>query len=708
MTPLRGNHAHHGAGHAHHPGDFKRRLLVSVALTLPVLLLSEMIQEWAGFSLRIPLHEGVMLVLSGVIYFYGGWPFLKGLTEEVRGRRPGMMTLVGTALSVAFFYSSLTLLRGGEDFFWELATLVDLMLLGHWMEAKSLLGASRALEKLAKLMPVQAHLLVGEEIREVAVSELKKGDLVLVRPGEKVPSDGRVVDGLSSVNEALLTGESRPVPKRPGDRVIGGSLNLEGALKVEIEKTGEESYVGRVMEMVRRAQESKSRTQELADRAAALLFYVALGVALLSSLYWYLSGRPSFAFERAVTVMVVACPHALGLAIPLVVSLSTSLTARRGILVRERRAFENLRKVGVVVFDKTGTLTSGTLEVSDYLSLLPEGELLSLTAGVEKNSEHPIARALVEFAERKGVKVPEAEDFQALPGRGARARVLEKEVWVGGATLLRERGVEPPEEKEEWRGKTVVHVVVEGKPAGSFALSDRVREESKEAVERLKEKGMKVMMITGDGEEAAREVARELGIEEYRAQASPEEKAAWIEELRKRGETVAMVGDGVNDAPALVAADVGIAIGAGTDVAVESADLVLVRNDPRDVAYLMEFSQRSYSKMVQNLWWAAGYNVLTIPLASGMFQGWGLTLSPAVGALLMSLSTIVVALNTQTLRRYEQEEVEKTFVDPVCGMEVEPSSAAGKVEYKGRMFYFCSKRCEETFRKDPEKYAKGG
>lgn len=645
-----------------------------------------------------------MLVLSGIIYFYGGWPFLRGLAEEVGGRKPGMMTLVGTALSVAFFYSSLTLFREGEDFFWELATLVDLMLLGHWMEARSLLGASRALEKLARLMPSQAHLLVGDEVREVAVSELRRGDLVLVRPGEKVPSDGRVVEGVSSVDEALLTGESRPVPKRPGDRVIGGSLNLEGALRVEIEKTGEESYVGRVMEMVRKAQESRSRTQELADRASALLFYVALGTALLSFSYWYLSGRPSFAFERAVTVMVVACPHALGLAIPLVVSLSTTLTARRGILVRERRAFEALRKVGVVVFDKTGTLTSGTLEVSDYLSLLPEEELLSLTAGVEKNSEHPIGKALVEFAKKKGAAVPEAEEFQSLPGRGARARVLGKEVLVGGVSLLRERKVEPVG-KEGWRGKTVIQVLVEGRPAGAFALSDRVKEESREAVEGLKKQGLRVMMITGDGEEAAREVAEKLGVEEYWAQASPEEKAARIEELRRKGETVAMVGDGVNDAPALVAADVGIAIGAGTDVAVESADLVLVRNDPRDIAHLMEFSRKSYSKMVQNLWWAAGYNALTIPLASGAFREWGLTLSPALGALLMSLSTVVVALNTQTLRRYGPEEVEETVADPVCGMEVEPSSAAGRAEYGGKTFYFCSKRCEETFRKDPEKYS---
>ena len=638
---------------------------------------------------------------------------MQGMIAEVRNRQPGMMTLIGTAISVAFFYSAATVvLITGMDFFWELATLIDVMLLGHWIEAKSVLGASRALEELVRIMPTTAHLVKDGEVTEVPVSQLNAGDLVLVRPGEKIPSDGVVEEGESFVNEALLTGESKPVHKEEEGKVIGGAINGEGVLRIRIEKTGEETYLAQVIKLVKTAQESKSRTQDLANRAAALLFYAALGSGIITFAVWSIVAA-ELALARTVTVLVIACPHALGLAIPLVVALSTSITAKSGILIRDRKAFEMIKDVDAVVFDKTGTLTEGKFGVSDVVAYIPEAKLLALTASVELNSEHIIAKAIVGYANEKGVKIPNSKDFKALPGKGAYGKVTRNEVYVGSPGLLEEMKIEANDEKIkslQEQGKTVVFTAVDGKLAGAFALADKVRKESKEAMAKLKALGLKVYMLTGDSEEVAKWVAKELGIDEYFAQVLPDQKAEKIKALKEKGYKVAMVGDGINDAPALVTADVGVAIGAGTDVAIESADIILVKNDPRDVPKVMDISQKTYSKMAQNLWWAAGYNIIAIPLAAGVLYNFGILLPPAVGALIMSLSTVIVALNSQTLRKYEPEGVEfkeearVTVKDPVCGMEIEPAAAYGKTAYAGRTFYFCSKHCEEEFKKNPEKY----
>jgi Cu2+-exporting ATPase len=707
---MQSSHHHH----AHHIGEFKKKFWVSLVLTVPILLLSEMIQIWLNLTwIEIPLQREVLFLLSFIIYVYGGQPFIRGMVQEVRTRQPGMMTLIGTAISVAFVYSAGTVLFvRGKDFFWELATLIDVMLLGHWIEAKSVLGASRALEELVKIMPTTAHLIENGEIKDVPVSQLKSGDVVLVRPGEKMPSDGAVVEGESFVNEALLTGESKPVHKKTVDKVIGGAINGEGVLRVKIERTGEKTYLAQVIKLVKQAQESRSRTQDLANRAAALLFYVALATGIVTYLLWFLFSGPDFALERSVTVLVIACPHALGLAIPLVVALSTSITAKSGILIRDRKAFEVVKDVDAVVFDKTGTLTVGKFGISDVVSLIPEDELLKLTASVELNSEHIIATAIVEHAEEKRLEIPQTEGFKAIPGKGAYGKVEGKDVYVGSPALLEEMKIEIENQKMkelQRKGKTVVLASVDRKLVGAFAFSDRIRKESYEAVRRLKEIGLEVYMLTGDAEEVARWVAKELDIDEYFAQVSPDKKAEKIKLLREKGYRVAMVGDGINDAPALVTADVGIAIGAGTDVAIESADIVLVKNDPRDVAKVMDLSGKTYSKMVQNLWWAAGYNIIAIPLAAGVLFNLGVVLSPAIGALIMSLSTVIVAFNSQTLRKYEPERGESTekkhvTTDPVCGMRVEPEKAYSKVEHEGYVIYFCSKSCEEKFKVNPKKY----
>ncbi len=567
------------------------------------------------------------------------------------------MTLIGVAISVAFFYSSATVfVIVGKDFFWELATLVDVMLLGHWIEAKSILGASRALEELIKIMPTTAHLIKNGQITEVPISSLKKDDLVLVKPGEKIPSDGVVFEGDSYVNEALLTGESKPIHKQANNKAIGGSINGDGILKIRIEKTGEETYLSQVITLVKQAQASKSRTQDLANRAAALLFYAALSSGIITYIAWFLLGQVDIGLERAVTVLVIACPHALGLAIPLVVALSTSITAKSGILIRDRKAFETTKDINAVVFDKTGTLTEGKFGVSDVISFLPEKELLEYASGIELNSEHIIAKAIVEYANKKNVEIPEVSSFSAIPGKGAKGIVKEKEVFIGGPKLLEELKIIIKDTKIlelQKQGKTVVFAVVENKLAGAFALSDKVREVSKQAIKQLKENGIKVYMLTGDAKEVAASVSKELGIDEFFAEVLPDQKSDKIKLLQEKGLKVAMVGDGVNDAPALVTADVGIAIGAGTDVAIESADIILVKNDPRDVIKIASLSKKTYSKMVQNLWWAAGYNILAIPLAAGVLYNYGIIINPAIGALLMSLSTVIVAINSQTLRKYE-------------------------------------------------------
>jgi Cu2+-exporting ATPase len=648
-----------------------------------------------------------------IIYIYGGLPFINGLFQELKNRQPGMMTLIGTAISFAFFYSAGTVFFIiGKDFFWELATLIDVMLLGHWIEAKSVLGASRALEELVKIMPTFAHLLKNNEIIDIPISNLKKGDIVLVRPGEKIPSDGIVIEGESFVNEALLTGESKPIHKKIGDNVIGGAINKEGMLKIKIEKIGDETYISQVIKLVKQAQESKSRTQDLANKAAALLFYIALITGIITYLVWFFIGNIDFALERSVTVMVIACPHALGLAIPLVVALSTSITAKSGILIRDRKAFEMIRNIDIIVFDKTGTLTLGNFGVSDIVSFIPKDDFLKLSASIEINSEHIIAKAIVEYVKETGIEIPQVEEFKAIPGKGVYGKVFGKEVYIGGPNLLKDFKIEIEDKRIknlQEQGKTIVFTIIDGKLAGAFALSDIIRKESYEAIKKIKENGIKVYMLTGDAEEVAKWVAKELDIDYYFAQVLPNEKAEKIKSLKEKGYKVAMVGDGINDAPALVTADVGIAIGAGTDVAIESADIILVKNDPRDVVKIIDFSQKTYSKMVQNLWWAAGYNIITIPLATGILYNFGIVISPAIGALIMSLSTIIVALNSQTLRKYEPKipefiEKEHIFIDPVCGMKVRPDTAYSKIEYEGHIIYFCSKNCEEKFKGNPKKY----
>ncbi len=646
-----------GHDHSHHIKMFRDRFWISLILTIPILLLSEFIQGIFGFSLTSPFQTEIVIVLSAIIYFYGGWPFLKGTKDELEEKQPGMMTLIGMAISVAFFYSIATIFFiPGKVFFWELATLIVVMLFGHWMEMKSVMGASRALEELVKIIPSTAHKIIkDDETEEIPVSELKKDDIVLVKPGEKIPSDGFVIEGESYVDESLVTGESKPVHKIKNSEVIGGSINQDGSLKVRIEKIGEETYISQVIDMVKSAQESKSKTQDLANRAAALLFYVALISGVITYLTWFLLGRPDFALEKTIGVLVIACPHALGLAIPLVVSLSTSITAKNGILIRNRTSFENARNVNAIIFDKTGTLTKGEFDVTDIVEIKKKKNLLGITASVENNSEHIIAKAIVNHAKKEKVKIPKSSKFKSIPGKGVYATVNKKKVHVGGPNLLKELDIDFENEKInklEKEGKTVVFTIIDKEVIGAFALSDTIRDESYQAINDLKKLGIKVYMLTGDSEDVAESVSNELGIDDYFAEVLPHEKANKVKELQKEGYRVAMVGDGVNDAPALATADVGIAIGAGTDVAIESADIILVKNNPSDVSKAMSLSKKTYSKMVQNLWWAGGYNIIAIPLAAGVLYSYGINMTPAFGALLMSISTVVVAINAQTLRKY--------------------------------------------------------
>ena len=660
LAPTGQGASEHGP-HAHSVSDFRRRFWIAIALTVPVVLLSRMIQHVLGLGdkLSFPGDQLVQFVFASAVFFYGGWPFLNGLVEELKKHRPGMMTLIGLATGVAYFYSTAVAFGvPGEGFYWELATLIDIMLLGHWVEMRSVMGASRALEELVKLMPADAHRLRTDgSTEDIPLTEIRKGDRVLVKPGEKVPTDGVIVDGRSSLNEAMLTGESRPVEKVIGDTVIGGSVNGEGALTVEVRKTGDETYLAQVIELVRRAQESKSRSQDLANRAALWLTLIALAVGAITLAAWLASGRGfNFALERMVTVMVIACPHALGLAVPLVVAVSTALGAGHGLLIRDRAAFERARELRAVVFDKTGTLTEGRFGVTDVVRLgdLDEPAVLRFAAAIESRSEHPIAAGVVRSVTEKRIAYPAPDDFRAIPGKGAEGIVEGKKVEVVGPGFLRERDLVTPDERltriaEE--GKTVVYVLVDGKVQGAIALADLIRPESREALRTLKSMGIQTMMLTGDSAAVARWVSKELALDDFFAEVLPDQKAAKIREVKARGLRVAMTGDGVNDAPALTEADVGIAIGAGTDVAIESADIVLVRSDPRDVAAIVLLARATYRKMVQNLWWAAGYNIVAIPLAAGVLASRGVLLSPAVGAVFMSVSTVVVAINAQLLRR---------------------------------------------------------
>ncbi|HSQ93341.1 MAG TPA: copper-translocating P-type ATPase [Methanoregula sp.] len=646
---------HPAGAHAQHLEDFRKRFIVSAILTIPILILSPPVQAVFGFTLGFRGSTYLLLVLSAVVYFYGGYPFLKGIVTELRARQPGMMTLIAVAISVAFLYSAGTVFGlTGEGFFWELATLIDVMLLGHWIEMRSILGASRALEELVRILPQEAHLLRGSGIDTVKIEDLRPGDRVLVKPGEKVPVDGTVVEGESSMNESMLTGESGPVAKHPGDTVIGGAVNGEGSVVAEVKKTGKDTYLSQVIELVRQAQESRSRTQDLANRAALILVIIALGTGAVTFTAWaVIGGDIGFAIERAATVMVITCPHALGLAVPLVVAVSTALAAQSGLLIRDRQAFERARDLQAIVFDKTGTLTEGTFGVTDIVTFgsMPESEVLRLAAALERNSEHPIAQGIVKSAEERSLEIPAAGNFRAIPGRGIEGEVSARHLMVVSPGWLSEQNITPDDPRLATitrQGKTVVYLLADGAPAGALALADIIRKESKDAVSRLKSMGIRCMMLTGDNRYVAEWVAKEIGLDEYFAEVLPHEKSDRIRTVQQQYIT-AMVGDGINDAPALVQADVGIAIGAGTDVAVESADIVLVRNDPRDVADIIGLSKRTYAKMFQNLIWATGYNTFAIPLAAGVLYGYGIILSPAVGAIFMSASTIIVSINAKLL-----------------------------------------------------------
>lgn len=637
--------------------EFKKRFYVCFVVTIPILILSPLIQSVFGFSLRFDGDIYVLFALSSFVYFYGGYPFIRGFADEMRKRMPGMMTLISVAITAAYIYSSAVVFGlEGKVFFWELATLIDIMLLGHWLEMRSILGASRALEELVKIMPSEAHLLKDGKVVDVRVEELKPGDRVLVKPGEKIPVDGVVVEGETSVNEAMLTGESKPAAKKPGDEVIGGSINGEGSIVVEVRKTGKDTYLNQVIELVKEAQESKSRTQDLANRAAFYLTIISLGVGALTFATWIFLGKDiAFAVERAVTVMVIACPHALGLAVPLVVAVSTSIAAMNGLLIRDRQAFERAKDIKAVVFDKTGTLTEGRFGVTDVLTFgSDEEEIIQIAASLESKSEHPIARGVVREAEERKIELLEVQNFRAIPGKGVEGTINGRLYRVVSPGYLREKGIELSDERVEklaQQGKTVIFLLggEESEVMGVIALADIIREESREAIAKLKAMGIKCMMLTGDNRFVADWVAEELGLDEVFAEVLPHEKAEVIKKVQKRY-AVAMVGDGVNDAPALAQADVGIAIGAGTDIAIETADIILVRNDPRDVVAILNLSKSTYGKMIQNLLWATGYNAFAIPLAAGVAYSLGVLLTPAAAAVLMTLSTIIVSINAKLLK----------------------------------------------------------
>jgi P-type Cu2+ transporter len=658
-----GGHQGHGGhgGHGDHAAQFRDRFWLSLVLTLPVIAYSEMVQEWLRFTPpQFPGSEWVAPVLGTVVFLYGGRPFLEGGVSEARSRQPGMMLLISLAIGVAFVASAATALGLFDlDFWWELALLIVIMLLGHWLEMRALGQASSALDDLASLLPDDAELVDDGRTRTVAAAELNVGDLVLVRPGGRVPADGVVVDGAAELDESMITGESRPVARSVGDRVVAGTVVADSAIRVRVGAVGEATALAGIRRLVERAQASRSRAQALADRAAALLFWFAVGVGVVTFAAWLLLGDPGSAVERTVTVLVIACPHALGLAIPLVIAISTALSARNGILVTDRLALERMRTVDAVLFDKTGTLTTGEPAVTGVAAADGDADgLLRLAGAVEADSEHPLARAIVAAARERG-DLPQAGDFRSMTGRGVTAKVDGVTAAVGGPALLRELGLREPDalagQLDQWRrrGATVLYVARHGEVLGALALEDAVRPESRQAVQELHRLGRRVVMLTGDARQVADAVAADLGMDEVFAEVLPEDKDAVVADLQRRGLRVAMVGDGVNDAPALARADVGIAIGAGTDVAIETAGVVLASDDPRGVLGVIKLSQASYRKMLENLGWATGYNLLAVPLAAGVLAWAGVTLAPAVGAVLMSMSTIVVALNAQLLRRLD-------------------------------------------------------
>ncbi|PBB04818.1 heavy metal translocating P-type ATPase [Salimicrobium humidisoli] len=659
-----GGHDHGGhGGHGHHDhgdmiGDFKKRFFISLIFTIPILALSPIIQDFMGVDWRFIGDMYILFALSTVVFFYGGWPFITGGISELKDKNPGMMTLIALAITIAYGYSTMVVFGWeGSQLFWELATLVDIMLLGHWIEMRSVMGASNALEQLVKLMPNEAHRLDdNDQVQDVPLSELENNDRVLIRPGEKIPVDGTIIDGNSAIDESMLTGESVPVEKNKGDEVIGGSINKEGSLTVKVEKTGEDSYLSQVITMVKEAQESKSRTQDLTNRAAKWLFYLALAAGLATLFIWLLLGYSfDVAIERMVTVMVITCPHALGLAAPLVVAVSTSISAKKGLLIRNRANFEGARNLNAVVFDKTGTLTKGEFGVTNIVPSegYNEGDLLKYASTVEQNSEHPIATGIVKEAKEQEVALGKLTDFESITGKGIQGKVDGRKVNVVSPGYVSDNNFSYDQQlfnEMSEEGKTVVFVLLEDELIGMIALADIVRETAKEAISTLKENGIHSIMLTGDNKKVANWVAKQLGIDEVYAEVLPDDKANQVKQIQAKGWKVAMTGDGVNDAPALATADLGIAIGAGTDVAMETADVVLVKSNPNDVVALMDLSKKTYRKMVQNLWWATGYNIFAIPLAAGVLAPIGIVLSPAVGAVLMSLSTIIVAVNAKLLK----------------------------------------------------------
>ncbi len=663
-----GGGRHGGSRQDHHRmmiRDFRRRFQVSLILTVPILVLSSLVQDLLGYSIEFAGADWLQFALSTAVFFYGGWPFLTGFVDEAKKRQPGMMTLIALAISVAWAFSTAVVFGlQGQPFFWELATLIDVMLLGHWIEMRSVLSASSALEELARLMPDTAHRKDGNgSVTDVSIGDLRKGDTVLIKPGEKIPADGTVSGGHSYVDESMLTGESKPVEKNEGDRMVGGSVNGDGSLDMKIEQTGEESYLSKVITMVQESQEAKSRTQALSDRAAFWLTVIAITVGVVTFAGWSIAGRDlQFAVSRMATVMVITCPHALGLAIPLVVAVSTSKSAQNGLLIRNRTAFEQARKISVVLFDKTGTLTKGSFGVTaveSHSEGYDENRILALAAAIEQQSEHPIGKGILTRAQEHELTPGKAEEFSAIKGKGVEGKVEGKRVQVVGPGYLREQGIEEPDNTPAGPGVTVVYLLHEDRVVGSIGLSDEIRPESYGAVEVLHERGIGCWLITGDNEETGRAVSEELKMDGYFANVLPDKKQEKVGELQKRGEFVAMTGDGVNDAPALAKADIGIAIGSGTDVAAETADIILVNSNPQDVVALILFGRATYRKMVQNLVYATAYNVVAIPLAAGALAWAGLMISPAVGALLMSLSTVVVAINARLLNVKRPERIRK-------------------------------------------------
>lgn len=650
-----GHNAHGGHDHMAMIGDFKKRFLVVLVFTLPIILLSPMIQHWLGVQWQFPGSMYILFGLSSIVFFFGGWPFLKGWVDEMKSWKPGMMTLIGFAITVAYVYSVATVFGlKGMDFFWELATLILIMLLGHWIEMRSVAGASRELELLVQLMPAEAHLVEGDQIQDVRTESLKENDVILIKPGEKIAADGIINEGESYLNESMISGESKPVKKIKGDKVIAGSLNGNGSVKVLVSHGVKDSYLSQVIKLVQDAQKSKSKTQLLADKAAQWLTAVALLAGAITFLYWYLNGQTlAFAIERMVTVIVICCPHALGLAVPLVVAKSTALAAKNGLLIKNRTAFENSRKISTLVFDKTGTLTVGKFEVSRIVSLdknTSEQELIRIASALEQNSEHPIATGIIQKVKDLALSIPAADNFNAITGKGVEAVVEGKQIKVVSPGYLKENNIAQSQEFTTDHSETIVFVIINNALSGYIALADIIRPESAEAIKTLKENGIKSILLTGDNSTVAKSVSGSLGMDSFFAEVLPHQKLEKIKELQDKGEFVAMTGDGVNDAPALAQADIGIAVGSGSDIAAETAGIVLVNSNPKDVVNLILFGKATYRKMIQNLVWATGYNIVALPLAAGVLYDQGILLSPAAGAVLMSLSTIIVAINAGRLQ----------------------------------------------------------